>query len=185
MKNYNDIKESLLSIPLDSPLLRKLMSSDEIKVANKLVKKGLLEKGRSDDKQKTICFYPSKMNREPSVMNNIHNLFPEYDKVCIKLDNTTHIDDVMTILSIGYYFSYFNENKHLKSFNVDNGFKQKLIDNQFSQLVITEFLNTYIVDIENREPFIVRDKRINISPLSLIRRHKLNTLISKIETKNV
>jgi hypothetical protein len=33
----------------DESVLRKLMTSDEIKIANKLVKKGVMEKGMSDD----------------------------------------------------------------------------------------------------------------------------------------
>ena len=37
-------------------ILRKLMSKDEIKLANQLVKLGFLVKGISDDKQKTILF---------------------------------------------------------------------------------------------------------------------------------
>ena len=39
------------------PVLRKLMSSDEIKMANKLYKKGFLEKGTSDDGKSSVIFY--------------------------------------------------------------------------------------------------------------------------------
>ena len=49
-------QESLLEGAKDG-LLRKLMNSQEIKDANKLVKMRLLAKGTSDDKQKTIIFY--------------------------------------------------------------------------------------------------------------------------------
>ena len=38
------------------PILRKLMSREEIKVANKLAKEGKICKGTSDDKQKTVQF---------------------------------------------------------------------------------------------------------------------------------
>ena len=33
------------------------MSSDEISLANKLVKQDLLKKGVTDDKQKSVCYY--------------------------------------------------------------------------------------------------------------------------------
>lgn len=52
-----EIEKNLLTYTSDSPLLRKLMSKDEIKVANRLVKEGRLQKGISDDKQQTIVFY--------------------------------------------------------------------------------------------------------------------------------
>lgn len=38
-------------------ILRKLMDSDEIKIANRLCKEGLLRKGTSDDKQKSVTFF--------------------------------------------------------------------------------------------------------------------------------
>jgi len=41
----------------DGPVLRKLMSSDEIRVANFFVKQGLLEKGRSDDSYASVIYY--------------------------------------------------------------------------------------------------------------------------------
>ena len=53
----NDIENDLLSITSESPLLRKLMSKEEIKIANRLVKEGKMFKGISDDKQKTVCYY--------------------------------------------------------------------------------------------------------------------------------
>ena len=52
-----DTLKNLLTHTSDEPLLRKLMSKDEIKLANKLVKEGKMIKGRSDDKQKTIVYY--------------------------------------------------------------------------------------------------------------------------------
>jgi hypothetical protein len=33
------------------------MTSEEIKMANKLVKKGLIEKGTSDDKKSSVIYY--------------------------------------------------------------------------------------------------------------------------------
>ena len=51
------IEENILSHTSEAPLLRKLMSKEEIKVANRLLKEEKLQKGRSDDKQKTVCYY--------------------------------------------------------------------------------------------------------------------------------
>ena len=56
-KTEKDVEIFLLSITNESPLIRKLMSKVEIKVANRLVKEGKLVKGISDDKQRTICYY--------------------------------------------------------------------------------------------------------------------------------
>ena len=41
----------------DESVLRKLMTSDEIKISNKLVKKGVMEKGMSDDTKPTVVYY--------------------------------------------------------------------------------------------------------------------------------
>lgn len=38
-------------------VLRKFMTSEEIKISNKLVKKGLMEKGTSDDKKSNVVYY--------------------------------------------------------------------------------------------------------------------------------
>ena len=38
-------------------VLRKFMTSEEIKISNKLVKKGLMEKGMSDDKKSNVVYY--------------------------------------------------------------------------------------------------------------------------------
>ena len=51
------IEESLLSITGESPLLRKFMSKEEIKVANQLVKEGRMVKGHSHDKPHSIVYY--------------------------------------------------------------------------------------------------------------------------------
>ena len=41
----------------DESVLRKLMTSDEIKISNKLVKRGVMEKGMSDDTKPTVVYY--------------------------------------------------------------------------------------------------------------------------------
>ena len=41
----------------DESVLRKLMTSDEIKISNKLVKKGVMKKGMSDDTKPTVVYY--------------------------------------------------------------------------------------------------------------------------------
>jgi hypothetical protein len=41
----------------DEVRLRKFMTSEEIKMANKLVKKGLMEKGTSDEKKSSVTYY--------------------------------------------------------------------------------------------------------------------------------
>ena len=51
-----DIKNSLLSLD-EFGILRKMMSKEEIKIANILVKEGLMHKGRSDDKQHSVCYF--------------------------------------------------------------------------------------------------------------------------------
>lgn len=51
-----DIKDILLSKSLG--ILRKLMSKEEIHIANILVKEGLMIKGISDDKQHSVCYFP-------------------------------------------------------------------------------------------------------------------------------
>jgi len=51
-----EIKNRLLNIN-QCGILRKLMSKDEIKIANILVKDGLMFKGKSDDKQHTVIYY--------------------------------------------------------------------------------------------------------------------------------
>lgn len=58
-----DIKEAeeyLLSISPEFPVLRKMLTKIEIKVANRLFKEGKLAKGISDDKQKNVIFYNDK-----------------------------------------------------------------------------------------------------------------------------
>jgi len=55
MMESKEIENYLLN--LTTPLLRKFMSKEEIKIANRLVKEEKLLKGKSDDKQKTVIFY--------------------------------------------------------------------------------------------------------------------------------
>ena len=38
-------------------VLRKFMKSEEIKTSNKMFKKGLMEKGKSDDKKSNVVYY--------------------------------------------------------------------------------------------------------------------------------
>lgn len=57
MNDELEFAEYLLSFTSENQLLRKLMNKEEIRIANKLVKSGLLIKGRTDDKQKSICYY--------------------------------------------------------------------------------------------------------------------------------
>jgi len=45
-------------------VLRKLMTSDEIKISNKLVKKGVMEKGMSDDTKPTVVYYVDSFIRK-------------------------------------------------------------------------------------------------------------------------
>ena len=51
------IEEYLMSISPECPVLRKFLTKDEIKIANKLVKDKKLSKGISDDKHKNVIFY--------------------------------------------------------------------------------------------------------------------------------
>ena len=39
------------------PVLRKFMTSDEVKTSNKMFKKGLMEKGKSDDNKSNVIYY--------------------------------------------------------------------------------------------------------------------------------
>jgi len=52
-----DIEKYLLSISPESPILRKFLTKEEIKIVNKLVKDGKLSKGVSDDKHRNVIFY--------------------------------------------------------------------------------------------------------------------------------
>jgi hypothetical protein len=53
----NDSEINFLKDFGTDPVLRKFMTSEEIKVSTKLVKKGLMEKGMSDDKKSNVVYY--------------------------------------------------------------------------------------------------------------------------------
>ena len=57
IKNLSDDERKFLEDFGTESVLRKMMSSEEIKMANKLVKKGLMEKGTSDDKKSSVIYY--------------------------------------------------------------------------------------------------------------------------------
>ncbi len=48
----------------DTSVLRKLMTSVEIKMANKLVKKGVIEKGMSDEAKSSVVYYVDSFVRK-------------------------------------------------------------------------------------------------------------------------
>lgn len=56
INNYQEIRDRLLSIN-SFGILRKLMSSDEIRVANILVKEKLMIKGLSDDNKHSVQYW--------------------------------------------------------------------------------------------------------------------------------
>jgi hypothetical protein len=57
IKNLSDNERKFLEDFGDEVRLRKLMTSEEIKMVNKLVKKGLMEKGTSDEKKSSVIYY--------------------------------------------------------------------------------------------------------------------------------
>ena len=57
IKNLSDDERKFLEDFGTESVLRKMMTSEEIKMANKLVKKGLMEKGTSDDKKSSVIYY--------------------------------------------------------------------------------------------------------------------------------
>jgi hypothetical protein len=57
IKDLSDDERKFLEDFGTESVLRKMMSSEEIKMANKLVKKGLIEKGTSDDKKSSVIYY--------------------------------------------------------------------------------------------------------------------------------
>jgi hypothetical protein len=52
----NEIEQKLLKHNGSNPILRKLLSSDEIKIANKLLKQGKMQKGISDDRSGLVIY---------------------------------------------------------------------------------------------------------------------------------
>ena len=57
IKDLSDEERTFLKDFGTDSTLRKLMSSEEIKMANKLVKKGMMEKGISDDGKSNVIYY--------------------------------------------------------------------------------------------------------------------------------
>jgi hypothetical protein len=57
IKSLNDKEIKFLRDFGTDTVLRKFMKSEEIKISNKLVKKGLMEKGTSDDKKSNVVYY--------------------------------------------------------------------------------------------------------------------------------
>jgi mRNA-degrading endonuclease RelE of RelBE toxin-antitoxin system len=57
IKDLSDEERKFLKDFGTDPVLRKLMSSEEIKIVNKLVKKGMMEKGTSDDGKSNVIYY--------------------------------------------------------------------------------------------------------------------------------
>jgi len=53
----NEIEKRLLEYTGSNPILRKLLSSEEIKTANKLVEKGKMQKGIADDRSGLVIYY--------------------------------------------------------------------------------------------------------------------------------
>ena len=53
----NEIEKRLLKYDGSNPILRKLLSSEEIKTANKLVKQGKMQKGIADDRSGLVIYY--------------------------------------------------------------------------------------------------------------------------------
>jgi len=48
----------------DESVLRKLLTSEEIKSCNKLVKKGVMEKGMSDETRSSVVYYVDSFIRK-------------------------------------------------------------------------------------------------------------------------
>jgi len=57
LKNLSDKELKFLKDFGDDPVLRKFMTSEEINISNKMVKKGLMVKGVSDDKKSNVIYY--------------------------------------------------------------------------------------------------------------------------------
>ena len=56
-KEKLEIEKRLLEYTGSNPVLRKLLSSVEIKTANKLVKEGKMQKGIADDGSGLVIYY--------------------------------------------------------------------------------------------------------------------------------
>jgi hypothetical protein len=57
IKDLSDDERKFIKYFGDEVRLRKFMTTEEIKMANKLFKKGLMEKGKSDEKNPSVTYY--------------------------------------------------------------------------------------------------------------------------------
>jgi len=64
IKNLSGEERDFLINFGDESVLRKLLTSDEIKICNKLVKKGVMEKGMSDETRSTVVYYVDSFIRK-------------------------------------------------------------------------------------------------------------------------
>jgi hypothetical protein len=64
IKNLSGDERDFLINFGDESVLRKMLSSTEIKSCNKLVKKGVMEKGMSDETRSTVVYYVDSFVRK-------------------------------------------------------------------------------------------------------------------------
>jgi len=64
IKNLSGEERDFLINFGDESVLRKLLTSDEIKTCNKLVKKGVMEKGMSDETRSSVVYYVDSFIRK-------------------------------------------------------------------------------------------------------------------------
>ena len=64
IKNLSGEERDFLINFGDDSVLRKLLTSDEIKTCNKLVKKGVMEKGMSDETRSSVVYYVDSFIRK-------------------------------------------------------------------------------------------------------------------------
>jgi hypothetical protein len=64
IKNLSGEERDFLINFGDESVLRKLLTSEEIKACNKLVKKGVMEKGMSDETRSSVVYYVDSFIRK-------------------------------------------------------------------------------------------------------------------------
>ena len=64
IKNLSGEERDFLINFGDESVLRKLLTSEEIKSCNKLVKKGVMEKGMSDETRSSVVYYVDSFIRK-------------------------------------------------------------------------------------------------------------------------
>jgi hypothetical protein len=64
IKNLSQDERDFLINFGDESVLRKLLTSDEIKSCNKLVKRGVMEKGMSDETRSSVVYYVDSFIRK-------------------------------------------------------------------------------------------------------------------------